>query len=57
MATPNAAGVAALIWSLHPTWTREQVAAQLMATADNINAQNPSFVDLLGSGRVNTSVA
>lgn len=53
MATPNAAGVAGLIWSAHPTWTRDQVAAQLVATADNIDAQNPSFVGLLGGGRVN----
>ncbi len=57
MATPNAAGVAALIWSAHPTWSREQVAAQLLATADNIDAQNPSFVGLLGAGRVNSHSA
>lgn len=54
MASPNAAAVAALIWSLHPTWTRDQVAAQLLGTADNINGQNPSYQDLLGSGRVNS---
>jgi hypothetical protein len=53
MASPNAAGVAALIWSLHPTWTRAQVVAQLLGTADNINAQNPNYQNLLGSGRVN----
>jgi hypothetical protein len=53
MSAPNAAGVAALIWSLHPTWTREQVAAQLLGTADNINSQNPAYQNLLGSGRVN----
>ena len=54
MASPNAAGVAALIWSANPTWTREQVAAQLLATADNIDAQNPSFAGLLGAGRANS---
>ncbi|MCA8997222.1 MAG: S8 family serine peptidase, partial [Planctomycetaceae bacterium] len=54
MATPNAAGVAALIWSAHPTWTRDQVAAQLIGTADNIDALNPGFEKLLGSGRVNS---
>jgi subtilisin family serine protease len=54
MATPNAAGVAALIWSAHPTWTREQVAAQLIGTADNIDGVNlPQYAGLLGSGRVN----
>ncbi|HEY8504308.1 MAG TPA: S8 family serine peptidase, partial [Gemmataceae bacterium] len=54
MASPNAAGAAALIWSLHPDWTRDQVAAQLLGTADNIDAKNPSYVGLLGSGRVNS---
>ncbi len=54
MAAPNAAGVAALIWSAHPTWTREQVAAQLIGTADNINAQNPGIIGLFGSGRTNS---
>jgi subtilisin family serine protease len=42
MATPNAAAVAAMIWSLHPAWTREQVAAQLLGSADNIDALNPT---------------
>lgn len=54
MATPNAAGVAALIWSLHPTWTRDQVAAQITGTAVNIDAQNASIAGLLGHGRVNS---
>jgi len=54
MAAPNAAGAAALIWSAHPTWNSYQVAAQLLATADNIDAANPSYVGLLGAGRVNT---
>ena len=54
MATPAAAGTAALIWSANPGWTRDQVAAQIYATADNIDAQNPSLVGLLGGGRVNS---
>ncbi len=53
MSTPNAAAVAALIWSAHPTWTRDQVAAQIMGTADNIDAVNPSYAGNLGSGRAN----
>jgi hypothetical protein len=57
MAAPNAAGAAALIWSAHPNWSRDQVAAQLCATADNINAQNPTLVGLLGAGRVNSHAA
>lgn len=54
MASPNAAGAAALIWALHPTWTRDQVATQLLGTADNIDAQNPLDIGLLGRGRVNS---
>lgn len=54
MATPNAAAVAALIWSKNPTWTRDQVAAQLLATADNIDTINPAQATLLGTGRVNS---
>ncbi|HBE71285.1 MAG TPA: hypothetical protein DDW52_24320, partial [Planctomycetaceae bacterium] len=57
MAAPNAAGVAALIWSANPSYTRDQVAAQLLATADNIDAQNPGFEGLLGAGRVNSNRA
>ena len=53
MSTPNAAGVAALLWGLHPGWTREQVAAVLLGTADNIDAVNPSFVGQIGTGRAN----
>jgi hypothetical protein len=42
-----------LIWSANPTWTRDQVAAQLIGSTDNIDAKNPTLVGLLGSGRVN----
>lgn len=54
MAAPNAAGAAALIWSAHPTWTRDQVAAQLAGTADDIDSLNPGFEGMLGYGRVNS---
>jgi hypothetical protein len=54
MATPNAAGVAALIMSARPTLTRDQVAALLVGTADNIDAQNPAYIGLLGGGRTNS---
>ena len=55
MAAPNAAGAAALVWSANPSWTRDQVIAYLLATADNIDANNPNYVGLLGSGRINVS--
>src|SRR5690606_27153533 len=54
MSTPNAAGAAALIWGANPTWNVYQVAAQLLGTADDITAQNPSIPGTMGSGRVNT---
>lgn len=57
MATPNAAAVAALIWSQNPTLTRDQVAAQLAGTTDNIDQINSKFGGMLGSGRVNSSKA
>lgn len=53
MAAPNACGVAALVWSANPGWTRDQVAAQVLGTTDNIDAANPGFEGLLGTGRVN----
>ncbi|MBX9768484.1 MAG: S8 family serine peptidase, partial [Bdellovibrionales bacterium] len=54
MATPNAAAVAALIWAKNPKWTRDQVVAQLLGTADNIEAKNPGFEGKLGTGRTNS---
>lgn len=53
MATPSVASVATLIMMAHPTWTRDQVAAQLLGTADNVDAVNPGLSGLLGAGRVN----
>ncbi|MEI6729394.1 MAG: S8 family peptidase [bacterium] len=53
MASPVVAGVAALIKSQFPTYTPDQIAAKIITTSDNINAQNPNYVGLLGSGRVN----
>jgi len=57
MAAPNAAGAAALIWSANPSWNSYQVAAQLLATADDIDGVNPSYAGLLGAGRANTYLA
>lgn len=54
MATPNAAAVAALIWAKNPKWTRDQVVAQLLGTADNVDGKNPGFEGKLGTGRTNS---
>lgn len=53
MASPNAAGVAALLWSAAPDWTREQIVAQLLGTCDDIDELNPAYAGQLGCGRVN----
>lgn len=57
MATPIVASVAAAVWAQNPTWTRLQVWDRVRTTADNIDAQNPSYVGRLGSGRVNLNNA
>lgn len=53
MASPIAAGVAALVKSIHPTWTPDQIAQQVRVSADIIDTLNPDFVQQLGYGRVN----
>jgi len=54
MAGPLAAGLAALIKSYHPTWTNEEVIAQLISTADPIDTVNlAQYQHMLGSGRIN----
>jgi len=54
MASPVAAGVAALIKAQHPSWTGLKVGEQLRATCDNIDPLNPSTEWFrLGKGRVN----
>ena len=57
MATPVAAAVAALIWSKNPSWTRDQVAAQLLGTADSILSKNEDKREYLGNGRISSSKA
>ncbi len=56
-ATPVVSGVVALIASLHPNWTAEQIVLKLLQSADNIDAQNPAYAGKLGSGRVNANQA
>lgn len=53
MATPMVAGAAAIVKNQFPSYTAAQVAAQLKATTDNIDAQNPSYIHQLGTGRLN----
>ena len=53
MSTAIVSGTAALVKSLHATWTPDQVAQQIRVTADPIDGLNPSFPKQLGFGRVN----
>lgn len=53
MASPLAAGICALVLSQNPGLSGVQAGEQVRVTCDNINAQNPAYVDQLGKGRVN----
>lgn len=53
-ATPVASGAMALVWAANPTWTRDQVIAQVLGTAQNIDTQNPALSGYLGYGRIDT---
>ena len=53
MASPVTAGVFALLKSLHPSWSNDQLILQVLGTTDSIDDLNPNYVGLLGEGRVN----
>src|SRR5262249_46602313 len=57
MAAPFVSGAAALLLSLHPLWNREQVMAQLAATAAPLDQLNPGIADELGAGELNAAAA
>ncbi len=51
--SPIVAGIAALVRSVHPDWTNDQIAQQVRATADDLSSSDPTFAPLLGKGRAN----
>ncbi len=53
ISAPFVSGVAALVWSCNRWATNAEVREALETTADNIDAHNPGYQGLLGSGRVN----
>jgi subtilisin family serine protease len=53
MASPLAAGLAALVASKFPQYTAEQIREQVRVNCDNIDSQNPGYANLLGRGRIN----
>jgi subtilisin family serine protease len=55
MAAPMVSGLAALIKSHYPSFDKTQINAMILAGADNIDAQNPTYIDSLGAGRINAA--
>lgn len=53
MACPMVSGLVSLLFSLNPEITPAQVETILETTADNIDAQNPDYIGMLGAGRIN----
>ena len=53
VATSTAAGIAALVWSRFPTYTREQVIDKLTTTASNYPTKNKNY----GWGKLNADAA
>jgi len=53
MATPMAAGLLGLVKSYNPGWTNDEIIVQVLGTADDIDALNPGYENMLGSGRIN----
>ena len=53
MAAPMVTGLVALVRSMMPSLSREEVDSIVINTADNIDAVNPSYIGLLGAGRIN----
>jgi hypothetical protein len=53
MSAPAVSGGAALMKSQFPSYNNFQIAALIQATADDLNAINPSYDGQLGSGRIN----
>ncbi len=53
VATATSAGIAALVWSKHPTYTREQIVQVLTTTASLYPAKNKNF----GYGKLNADLA
>jgi serine protease len=57
MASPMVAGLAGLMKSLNPSMPNADLINCLISTAANIDAQNPSFIGELGSGRIDAAAA
>lgn len=54
MATPMTAGECALIKSRSNSLSKTEIESILFSSAENIDAENPSYVGQLGAGRINS---
>ncbi len=52
-ASPLVAGLAGLAFTRFPNYSPLQIAQQIRVNTDNIDTQNPNYIHLIGSGRIN----
>lgn len=57
MSGPVVAGLCALMRSIAPDLSPDDLESCLKASCDNIDAQNPTYVGLMGAGRINARKA
>ncbi|MBI5168266.1 MAG: S8 family serine peptidase [Candidatus Eisenbacteria bacterium] len=57
MSTPFVSGTAALLLSLHPSWSSGQTLERLTQTSSHLYGLTPAQVDKLGEGMVNAGAA
>ncbi len=57
LSAPFVSGLAGLLKSRNPTWSAEQLRWQILNTAANIDAANPTYAGQLGKGRINAQAA
>lgn len=55
MAVPHVVGIAALLWSIQPTLTAQEVRGFIESTCDDV--ETPGFDTLTGHGRINAASA
>ncbi len=53
MSSPVVAGLVALVKSAYPNLSNAELSLRVVATADNIDSQNPNYIGQLGTGRIN----
>lgn len=57
MAAPFVAGLAGLLRSRSPLISKNALDSLIVSTTDNMDAQNPSYIGRLGTGKINAATA